>query len=549
MSSSIEFKLFAPYNNKVSLKGSFSDWSEIAMQKDDRGYFRTSVELEDGIYEYKFRVQSQSWFLEPDEWIDVSDPYATAIAVENQNSIVQLQDGKKVIDTYAWQHDDKPLPSNEELVIYELFVGGFSQEESDRQQGNFKDVLNKLDYLGELGINAIELMPITQSPWEMSWGYTPRHYFAVKSSYGSTADLKHLIDECHGRGIRVLMDFIFNHSHAEAPLTKINFEYCYSRNPSDPENSWGPEFDYEKYDENLDIKPAWQFIGDVVRFWIEEYHIDGIRFDAAKQIGNYDFMSWITQQAREVVKNKPFFNTAEYIPENPDLVGYGRPMDACWHESFYQQVLKHICGDGFALESLEEVIDCQRQDYEGAVSVINYITSHDHQYIFAELGQREIFGDEAYKRAKLGAVLLLTAVGVPLVWMGNELGAYNPEEETKLDWKLLENEDNQNLLGFYRGLIALRKENHALRTSNIEFIHEDPENKVLAYTRWNDEGSRMLIIINFSANFLQDYQINHCPQSGTWHEWTQNYDVEAQSDKLIIDIGEYEAKVLVYIGR
>ncbi len=88
---------------------------------------------------------------------------------------------------------------------------------------------------------------------------------------------------------------------------------------------------------------------------------------------------------------------------------------------------------------------------------------------------------------------------------------------------------------------------HALRTSNIEFIHEDPESKVLAYTRWNDEGSRVLVIINFSANFLQDYQINHCPQSGTWHEWTQNYDVEAQSDKLVIDIGEYEAKVLVHM--
>lgn len=184
------------------------------------------------------------------------------------------------------------------------------------------------------------------------------------------------------------MDFIFNHSNPEAPLTQIDHDYWYKRKPTDPDNSWGPEFDYEHYDENLDLKPAWQFVGDVVRFWIEEYHIDGIRFDASKQIDNYDFMSWITQQAREAASMKPFFNTAEYIPENPDLAGYGKPVDACWHESFYQQVLKHICGDDFNLESLKEVIDCQRQGYEGATSVINYITCHDHKYILAELGDR-----------------------------------------------------------------------------------------------------------------------------------------------------------------
>jgi 1,4-alpha-glucan branching enzyme len=87
MTSPIEFKLFAPYNNKASIKGSFSDWSEISMQKDKQGYFRASVELEDGIYQYKFRVQSKSWFLKPDEWVEVSDPYATDIDDATQNSL------------------------------------------------------------------------------------------------------------------------------------------------------------------------------------------------------------------------------------------------------------------------------------------------------------------------------------------------------------------------------------------------------------------------------------------------------------------------------
>ena len=545
MVSSIEFKLFAPHNNGAALKGCFSDWSEIPMEKDDSGSFKTKIELEDGVYQYKFRVQSQSFFLETDEWVDVSDPYATAIDDASQNSIITVKDDRKVIDTYTWQHDDKDLPSNEELVIYELYVGGFSGGGNDKGNGTFKDAIAKLDYLSELGINAVELMPIQQSPGDKNWGYTPRHYFAVESSYGSSEDLKLLIDECHGRGIRVLLDNVFNHTDIEAPLTKINHDYWYSREPSDPDNSWGPEFDYAKYDENLDIKPAWQFIGDVVKFWIEEYHIDGIRYDASKQIGNFDFLTWICEQARETATTKPFFNTAEYIPEDPKLVGYGKPMDACWHESFYQQALKHICSDGFDFEGFKQVIDCQQQGYGGTTTVINYIACHDHKYTLAELGTRNIFGDSAFKRAKLGAVLLMTAVGVPLVWMGNEFGEYNPDEEIKIDWSLLENDNNQGLLDYYRGLINLRTTNHALRTNNIDFFYEDLESKVLAYTRWDDEGSRIVVVANFSGDFLEDYTIKDFPQSDTWHEWTNNYDIEAQADELTVTLGGYEAKVLV----
>ena len=546
MSSSIEFKLFAPYNQKATLKGCFCQWSEISMQRDERGYFRTSVDLEDGVYQYKFRVQSQSHFLKPNEWVEVCDPYATDIDDASQNSVIRIADGKKIIDTYVWQHDDKPLPSNEELVIYELFVGGFSGGESDKnERGRFQDVIDKLDYLSELGINAVELMPIQEYPGSKYWGYNPRHYFAVESSYGSSEDLKRLIDECHDRGMRVLMDCIFNHTDTEMPLSQINFDYWFTREPTDPDNSWGPEFDYDRYDEKLDLKPAWEFIGNVVRFWIEEYHIDGIRYDAAKQIANRDFMSWISQQAKQAAAMKPFFNTAENIPEDPDLAGYGKPMDACWHESFYQQVLKHICGDGFDLNGLKETIDCKQQGYEGTTSVINYISCHDHKYTMAELSDRQIFEDEAFKRSRLGAVLLMTAVGIPLGWMGNEFGEYNPEEEIAIDWTLLKNDSNQNLRGYYRGLIALRKENHALRTSNIDFFHEEPESKVLAYTRWNDEGSRVVVVINFSGDFLQDYAIEHFPHDGAWHEWTKDYRVEAKAEKLVIDLGGYEAQVFV----
>ncbi len=112
MASPIQFNLFAPYNNGAALIGSFFDWKEIPMKKGDDGYFRVTVDLEDGEYQYKFRVQTRSWFFEPDEWVTITDPYATDVDGQSsdENGIVRIKDGERIVDTYVWQHDDKPLP-------------------------------------------------------------------------------------------------------------------------------------------------------------------------------------------------------------------------------------------------------------------------------------------------------------------------------------------------------------------------------------------------------------------------------------------------------
>ncbi|NJL86974.1 MAG: alpha-amylase [Leptolyngbyaceae cyanobacterium SM1_1_3] len=549
MANSIEFKLLAPYNKAAALTGSFSDWEEIPMEKGEGGYFRTQVNLEDGTYQYKFRVQSKSWFFEDDEWVTITDPYATDIDNASQNGVVRLKDGERIVDTYAWQHDENPLPPDHQLIIYEMHVGDFSGGEDDPYpRGCYKHVVEKLDYLCELGITAIELMPIKEYPGDYSWGYNPRYFFAPESSYGSTDELKKLIDECHGRGIRVLMDGIYNHSESECPLTQIDHDYWYHHSPKDEEYNWGPEFNYEFYDENYDRFPARQFSGDAIRFWIEEYHTDGIRFDAAKQIGNFDFLGWVVSQAETWSGPKPFYNVAEYLPDNPGVTGVDGPMDGVWHYSFYFTLRDQLCDDQFDLEKLKDVLDCRRQGYTGAVNVVNFLSNHDHDHLLAELGDRQILDDAAFKRARLGAVLLMTAVGLPMLWMGEEFGEYKHKtiEPNKIDWTLLKNDSNRNLLEYYKGLIALRKQNHALYGENIEFFHEDPEGRIFAYTRWNDEGSRVAVVVNFSDNFLSDYTFPNFPADGTWHEWTGNYDVEVQDGHLTTDLAEFEAKVYVW---
>ncbi|WP_333217179.1 MULTISPECIES: alpha-amylase family glycosyl hydrolase [unclassified Microcoleus] len=448
MTAAIEFKLFAPNNKAATLLGSFSQWAAIPLEKDEKRYFRTNIKLEDGIYQYKFRVQSQSPCFEPDEWVEVNDPYATEIDRTTNTSTVRIKAGARIIDTYVWQHDDKELPHNEELVVYEMHVADFSGRDGSESGDKFQQVREKLDYLCDFGINAIELMPVNEYPGDYSWGYKVRDFFALESSYGETADLKQLIDECHGRGIRVILEGIYNHCDEECPLLLIDRNYWYYRDknyPQDPANYWGSEFNYENFDPKLGIRPAWKFIGDVVNFWIQEYHIDGIRYDAVRQLNNRDFLHWITREAKKTAGDKPFYNIAEHIPELPELVAADGPMDGCWHESFRIFAIENLAGDTLDIEKLKEVLDGKQQAYPKVTNVINYLASHDRSHLLAAESFQTLDPEAALKRAKLGAVLLVTAVGIPMLWMGQEFGQsapQTPNQLNKLQWFLLKNQPN-----------------------------------------------------------------------------------------------------------
>ncbi|MFB2937921.1 alpha-amylase family glycosyl hydrolase [Aerosakkonemataceae cyanobacterium BLCC-F154] len=560
MVSSIEFSLFAPYNKDATLMGSFNNWQETSMTKGEDGYFRTFVELEDGIYQYKFRVQSNNSSLS-EEWVEIVDPYATEIDPQTCGAVARVKEGKRILDTYVWQHDDKPLPDNHELIIYELHVADFSGSDADSEKREvLKRVIDKLDYLKDLGINAIELMPLNEHPANYNWGYLVSDFFALECSYGFPEDLKRLVDESHARGIRVILDGIYNHSAEECPLLKIDRNYWYYSTKKEHKKEtdyWGPEFNYEFYDEKLDIRPTWKFIGDVVRFWIQEYHIDGIRFDAVSQLAsldikkpNFDFINWITQEAKKAAGNKPFYNIGECIPEKPTIVTPNGPMDGAWHESFRMFITENICNDVFDSDKLQEVLDPKKQNYATTNKLVNYLANHDRERLLGKLVNVGILDANAFKRAKLAAVLLMTAVGVPMIWMGEEFGesqrkTKSTDQPSPIRWNLLENQLNHDLFEYYKKLITLRTQNPALYSENISLFHTDPENKVLAYSRWNEEGARVVVVANFSDRDLAQYKVNQFPEHSNWYDWLEGNHVEAKDNQLIVDLGEHEAKVFV----
>ncbi|MEZ0368143.1 MAG: alpha-amylase family glycosyl hydrolase, partial [Candidatus Sericytochromatia bacterium] len=477
MAASIEFTLLAPYNEIVLLQGDFSDWQDLPMQKDGKGIWRCSVELADGAYEYRFRLKSLSWFWEPGKWVQLIDPWATQVDEEKDTALILIQDGKRMVAPYDWEHDTLEQVDPLATVAYEIYIGDFAADQQG--QGTFAKTLAKLDYLAELGINAIQCMPIMEFPGRKSWGYNPAYPFATEAAYGPPIDFKRLVDAAHGQRIRFFADMLFNHVTQDCRLTWIDYDYWFSREPSDPDWNWGPEFNYDKHDENYDRWPAWEFAGQVVDFWLQEYHIDGIRYDAVKQLGHSEFLSWVTARADKMSGPKPFFNIAERIPDTPDVLRPQGPMDCTWHDTFCHNVRDMLCGKVEDPDRLKEVLDPRRRGYTSPLQLINYLSNHDQPRLITALVEAGLSAEVALQRNRLAVVLLLTNYGIPMLRMGDEFGegrgvAHQDQHMMMpIDWESLTREPGSSLYQLHKDLIALRAAHPALRQGNVNFIHED----------------------------------------------------------------------------
>ena len=555
----ITFELFAPYNESVKLLGDWNDWQPVPMKRNDAGVWQAEVALSDGNHQYKFEVVSQSPFAH-DQMVTVADPKAVEFTLDShENSIIKIKDGKPFITTYQWKHDDVPLPPNEKLIIYELHVGDFRGGPGDSRDkpGDFQSMIEKLDYLVDLGINAVELMPINEFPGHYSWGYSARSIYAVENSYGSPDDLCELVDECHARGIRVILDAVYNHMESDAPLTQIDYNYWfYEINPDgNSELDFGPKFNYEHYDSNLDIWPAREHVMGAMQFWLGTFHVDGIRFDATRAIRYFDLMHWFNNEMHKREGFKPFYTIAEHIPQDTTITGPDGPMDAAWHDHFYRQLNSTTLGipyegrNPFDTSEVLRILGSYGDGFASPYNTIHYINNHDQNRTMFLLGEAaNTFDDAAFRRNKLGATLLLTAPGIPMLWMGEEFGQATPRniESHPLEWSLLDNERNQGLWNHYAHLIHLRKSNPALTNESYEIVADMPGRGIIAFKRWNDEGNVILVVANLMPQYAGEFEVsNHGLDDGTWHESNFNYDVQVEGGRLVDTLAESEAKIYI----
>ena len=303
------FVLFAPGKQSVVLLGDFNDYapSNESMMKRDGDYFWITISgLEEGVeYGYQYLVDGTikigdpyaTKILDPwnDKWISASVyPNLKAYPAEYTSDIVSVFELNPA--EYNWTATSYERPAENSLAIYELLIRDFTEE------GSINAVTAKLDYFETLGVNAIELMPIQEFDGNDSWGYNPCFFFAADKAYGTEEAYKTFIDECHKRGIAVILDVVFNHATGQHPYAKMWWDgganKTTSNNPFfnvDAPHNWSVFHDF-----NHTYQYTVEYIDDVLEYWMEEYNVDGFRFDLTKGFvqnpGNYDASGYSAQR-------------------------------------------------------------------------------------------------------------------------------------------------------------------------------------------------------------------------------------------------------------
>jgi 1,4-alpha-glucan branching enzyme len=510
----VSFGLYAPWKKSVHLMGDFNGWSHagMPMQVNEEGMWTAQLDLKPGEYAYQYVIDAGA----ENETV-IADPYSRNLRhVDGRpepHSIIEI--GRK---PYIWNDADFHIKPLNELVIYELHVGDFSPE------GTFKGVIDRLDYIRDLGVSAIELMPVQEFPGDRSWGYNPAFFFCPESSYGTADDLKALVDGAHQRGIGVILDVVFNHTDASNPLTRL---YPYQESPyfGQDGNPWGfPDFNHWS-------DATKRLMRDIQDYWLMEFHIDGFRYDHSEGIGwdaenGMNFIAWAARQTKPHA-----YLIAENLNDQAGVV-HNTHVDASWHESFHSVVRAQLregeyqsraYGDMPAL--LAEMI-FGMAGYSDNAQAINYIENHDQERIAFEVRTNPALDiDQAVNaKSKLGALALFTATGVPMIYAGQEFGMNTPKtvDANKLQWERLDDPTWRDLRDFYSSMAHLVAQNRALQLNNLEPLIVDSERKVLAFKRWDEGGNQVVVGLNFGP--AQQFIEVTFPRAGVWHEWTKNYD-------------------------
>lgn len=276
---------------RVFLLGDMTDWKLDAahqLYKDGNYFWITLTGLTKG-KEYRFQyaveradgVKKQICDLYSEKVLHPDDQYEPKKADQTLIGYPKGADGSYVTvikcgkTPYNWSEATTNFvrPKKENLIIYETWVYDFTTART------FKALKNKLDYIQNLGVNAIELMPVTEFEGNISWGYNPTLYFAVDKTYGKSDDLKALIDECHNRGIAVILDMVFNHAYGLNPMNRLypygddlKYNPWFNVNPPEGGQTYGQDW-------NHDFAPAHEMFKRAFEYWLTEYKIDGYRLD------------------------------------------------------------------------------------------------------------------------------------------------------------------------------------------------------------------------------------------------------------------------------
>lgn len=396
--------------------------------------FQYAVERADGVKKQISDLYSEK-VLHPDDQYEprTIDPNLLAYPAGGDGYVTVIQPGKL---QYQWS--DATLnfqrPNKNNLVIYELWIYDYTEGRS------LKGLMKRLDYIQNLGVNAIELMPICEFDGNYNWGYSPNHYFAPDKAYGTETMYKEFIDECHKRGMAVILDMVFNHATGLNPMNKL---YPYGTDLAS--NPWfnvnAPHSDNVYEDWNHGFAPAHEMFIRALKYWLTEYKVDGFRLDLSHGLCSDQPNTSVANLKDYYDKSIKAVSPTAYMicehwggnmgTERPKLISYGMQ---CWNNTsnaYCQTAMGWLKdGDGFG--------DANKDGY------VSYCESHDEermQYKAKKYGNGDLQTNTA---ARLGRVAENVAFNVLLngshmLWMWEEVG-YDFSINCDIDHPNAENE-------------------------------------------------------------------------------------------------------------
>ncbi len=427
-SKETSFCVWAPFAEKMTLKIVEPEPAQHDMEQNDQGYWHKVLSKVKPGTKYKFAINGQD---------EKPDPASKAQpdGVHGPSVVVDLN--------YQWTDQHwKNLPL-QDYIIYELHVGAFTP------QRTFAGVIEKLDYLLDLGINAIEIMPVSQFPGERNWGYDGAYPFATQINYGAAAGLQLLVDACHAKGIAVILDVVYNHMGPEGNYLSLYGPYFTEKY----QTPWGKalNFDDEYSDEVRNF-----FLQNAL-MWLRDFHIDALRLDAIHAIKDFGARHFMKELSREVKKmseevgvpkiliGESDLNDVRFI-DNYDRGGYG--LDGQWIDEFHHAIHALVTGEkkGYYEDfgNMEQLATSFQKSYvySGRYSPHRKKTfgndaSHTPFSQFVVFGQNHdqvgnrMLGERInqlvdFEASKLVAATFLLSPMVPLLFMGEEYAEENP---------------------------------------------------------------------------------------------------------------------------
>ena len=548
-SQSIVLALFAPYKDFVYVIGDFNDWMV------DTSYFMNRYFVSEDSILFWLQINNLNPATEyafqylVDGSIRIADPYTNKILdpwndkeISNTTypNLKPYPDGKTeqavsvfqtMTDEYNWSDTDYVKPPKQKLVIYELLLRDFLAAH------DFKTLADTLDYLEKLGTNAIELMPVNEFEGNSSWGYNPSFYFALDKYYGPAIDFKRFVDECHRRGIAVIIDMVLNHSYGQSPLVRLYWNDTLSRpaannlwyNESSPNTtySWGYDFNHESIHTQA-------FVDRVNRFWIEEFHVDGYRFDFTKGFTNkpgdggaFDEtrITILKRMADEIWKLDPTnYVILEHFADNSEeriLADYGMML---WANSNYNYAQVSM---GYTSDSDFSWGYYKTRGWTNP-NLVTYMESHDEERLmYKNLTWGNSHGSynikelhTALARQKMVNALFLTQPGPKMIWQFGELGydmsIDDPCRLCEKDpvWGYYKDIYRRNLYETIQALIKLRNENDVFTNSNTNVQMSVSG----AVKQINLSGEmQVLVIANMDVDSVD--AVHNFPYGGTWYDY------------------------------